>query len=244
MLWLLTLLACGRDDILVAADEHAAAARAGSGTPGVAPDEAAPGGNPGYTPGVAPDEAAPGRPSGAAADPGGAQPLPGVPVAPGTPGAAGTPGVPVAGSQGVPTEPTPVIVADPKPAPPGTPQPNAGPQIIISGTVTFSTYKAGDVRITVFDGDHSKPSTSPPRVLGMAEIAGPGAFSVAVPENVGKVYIEGSIDEDGDGRPGPQEPAGKADRYPLTVGVAAIKGVAVELNRIAPPPSGEHKGDF
>ena len=45
MLWLLTLLACGRDDILEAADEHATAAHENG--PSAVPDEAAPGGSPG-----------------------------------------------------------------------------------------------------------------------------------------------------------------------------------------------------
>ncbi len=248
MCWLLLLLACGQDDILTAADEATPKSSAGSARPPQGPaDEAGPGGALPIQGGHPVDEAAPGGGSpmapsatlspGVAPLPGAAQtPIPGA-AGQATPGAAGqpTPGV---------GQPTPVKAPDPAPAPPGTPQPNAGPQVTISGTVTFATYKSGAIRITVFDGDHSKPSSSPPRVLGMAEIQSPGAFSLTVPEASGKVYLEGSIDEDGDGRPGPQEPAGKADRYPVTVGTAPVAGITVTMERIAPPPSGPRKEDF
>lgn len=248
MCWLLLLLACGQDDILTAADEAAPKSSVGAGPRPAGPaDEAAPGGALPVQGTHPVDEAAPG---------GGSPMAPSTIVAPGaapTPGVAGTPqpgvaGQPTPGVAGQPTpgvgQPTPVKAPDPAPAPPGTPQPNAGPQVTITGTVTFSTYKSGAIRITVFDGDHSKPSSSPPRVLGMAEITGPGAFSLTVPEASGKVYLEGSIDEDGDGRPGPQEPAGKADRYPVTVGTAPVTGITVTMERIAPPPSGPRKEDF
>ncbi|MSP54554.1 MAG: hypothetical protein EXR69_02955 [Myxococcales bacterium] len=214
---------------------------------------------------AAPDEAAPrsGTPPGGADPTRSGVPVAGVPgapmdVAPGVPGAVepgvpgavtpGAPGDPVPGvavqaTMGVATDPPKGIPVAPKPAPPGTPQPNSGPQVTIAGTVGFTTYKQGAIRITAFDGDHSRPSTTPPRVLGMAEIDRPGTFSLGVPQGAGKVYIEGSIDEDMDGRPGPQEPQGKADRYPLTVASAPISGVKVQLNRVAPPPDGGQKKD-
>ena len=236
LLTLLALLGCGRDDILVAADAGAAAKTPGG--PSAAPDEGAPGTGP-STVGIPLNPAI-----SASATPGSPDTL-GLAAAP-TPGIPGSPGSPTPGIPGSPGSPAPGIPGSPgsNPAPPGTPQPNAGPQVTISGAVVFSTYKAGSIRVTVFDGDHSKPSTSPPRVLGMVEVQGPGPFAVDVPENAGKVYIEGSIDEDGDGRPGPQEPAGKADRYPLTIVTTPVDGVSVELDRIAPPPSGERKDDF
>ena len=56
--------------------------------------------------------------------------------------------------------------------------------------------------------------------------------------------MEGSVDEDGDGRPSPQEPQGKADRYPVTVGTAPVTDMLIALERRAPPPSGEKKDDF
>ncbi len=196
-------------------------------TPGI-PGSVTPGAPGAVTPGI-PGSVTPGIPGGV------------------TPGIAGAPvpGIAAPSAAGVPEAPTPGIPAAPAPAPAGSPQPNAGPQVTITGSVRFATYKKGKVRITVFDGDHSLPSITPPRVLGMAEIAQPGAFSLTVPQNAGKVYIEGSIDEDEDGRPGPQEPCGKADRYPLTVTTAAVSGVDVELQRVEPPPGGtEKKDDF
>lgn len=185
--------------------------------------------------------------------PGGGQPTPGIPEQPapgipdepgGAPGVEVTPGVAVVGAAGVPSAPQPGVPVEPKPAPPGTPQPNAGPQAVLSGSVVFPTYTKGVIRVTVFDGDHSNLAAKPPRVLGMTEIDKPGTFSVSVPAGSGKVYIEGSIDENDDGRPGPQEPQGRAARYPVTVGTTAVTDIGVTLQRAAPPPSGEKQDDF
>lgn len=238
LLW--WLIACGRDDILVEAD--ARGAQAGVAQPGQ------------------PAAAQPGQPIGAQPA-SGAGGVPGVPAQP-SPGVAspGSPGVPGAVTPGVPSEPTPGVAAPttagvpdapapgipvaPKPAPPGTPQPSSGPQVALSGTIDFNAWTAGHVRITVFDGDHSRPSATPPRVLGMAEVARPGPFTVSVPLGAGKVYIEGSVDEDADGRPGPQEPQGKADRYPVTVGSDPVSDLVVTLDRRAAPPTGEKRDDY
>ena len=247
--WLASILACGfgcgRDDILVAADERSPVAGAMAAPP----------------PSAAPTLPAAGAPSPSGAPGAGSEPVPGVPVEPlpglATPGSPGTPGQVVPGvpgeptpgvaaptAAGVPSAPAPGIPVAPKPAPAGAPQPNSGPQVAISGTVQFADYKTGSVRVTVFDADHSKPSSTPPRVLGVAQFASPGAFTVNVPVGSGKVYMEGSVDEDGDGRPSPQEPQGKADRYPVTVGTAPVTDMLIALERRAPPPSGEKKDDF
>lgn len=226
---------CGKDPILEAADEAAATATAPEGSP------------PGQPPGEAkranvgdPQPGTPGTPV-----PG----TPGTPV-PGTPGAPvpGSPGTPIPGDPGAPTpgrpdEPKPGIPEEPKPGAPGSPQPFTGPTAKISGTVEFSAYKTGKVRITAFDGDHSAHTATPPRVVGSAEAETPGAFTIELPQNAGKVYLEAVIDEDGDSRPGPQDPQGKADRYPVTVRESDISGVVIELTKRAPPPTGT-KEDF
>lgn len=251
-LWLASILACGfacgfgcaRDDILVAADERSPAKRTVTSPPAAPPLQPAGPSVAGGAGVVGPGEPVPGVP---------VEPLPGVatPGSPGSPGEVrpGVPGEPVPGvapatAAGVPSAPAPGVPVAPKPAPAGAPQPNSGPQVAISGSVQFDDYKRGSVRVTVFDADHSKRSATPPRVLGVAEVAAPGSFTVNVPVGSGKVYIEGSVDEDGDGRPSPQEPQGKADRYPVTVGSTLVTDMVIVLERRAPPPSGEKRDDF
>jgi hypothetical protein len=52
-------------------------------------------------------------------------------------------------------------------------------------------------------------------VLSVQNLERPGAFSLAVPKSAAKAYVEAAVDEDGDGRPGPLDPQGQADRYPV-----------------------------
>lgn len=202
------VLGCGRDPILEAAAEKEAEADAQARPPADAP--------------------APGVP---------AEPTPGVPGSPqpGTPGAV-EPGVAAAPAPGTPVEPTPGIPVEPSPANPGSPQPGSGPMVTISGTVEYAAWTRGEVRITAFDADHSRPSPSPPKVVGAGTVERPGPFAISVPEGAGKVYVEAAIDEDADGRPGPLEPQGRASRYPVTVGDDPIGGLTIELQKREPPP--------
>jgi len=180
------------------------------------------------------------------------QPQPGVPSAP----AAGTPTspTPVAATptgKGVPGAPTPVKPQDPlpgrpsEPAPglPGSAPPTQGPVVSISGTVRFKEWSAGKVRVTAFDADHQSHPKVPPKVVGVAQLDKPGAFSMSLPASAGKTYIEATVDVDGDGRPGRLEPVGIADRYPVTVGTSDVTGVTVEVKKVAPPPGGVGEDD-
>ncbi len=256
------LVACGRDPILEKAEAEAAA-RAEARGGGAPADGPPPGGTVGGIPGAAqpgdPGGGAPGDPGGG--DPGAAggalgpdgQPLPGQPAEPtpgvpdqpppGVPGSppAATPGAipsvaPGAPRPGVPTEPAPGVPTQPAPGQGGGGP--TGPTVAVSGEIVFSAYKGGRVKITVFDGDHASAGGKRPNVVGMGELDRPGPFSVNVAENAGKVYIEASVDEDGDGRPGPLDPQGKADRFPVTVGNKPVSGLAITLSRRAPPPGG------
>lgn len=204
--WL--LLGCGRDPILEAAAEKEAEADAQARPSADAPEAGVP-----------------------------AEPTPGVPKdpQPGTPGAV-EPGAPGAPAPGKPVEPAPGIPEEPAPANPGSPQPGSGPTVTLSGTVEYAAWTTGAVRITAFDADHSRPSPTPPRVVGAGTIERPGPFTISVPEGAGKVYVEAAIDEDADGRPGPLEPQGRASRYPVTVGDDPVEGLTVELHKREPPP--------
>ncbi len=247
------LLACGRDPILEKAEAEAAAkaARAEGGAP---PGQAGaqPGGRAadgaGGTPGVPGGPGAPAAVVGADGQPlpgSPEEPAPGIPEEP-SPGLPGSPPAAVPGSMaavqpgaprpGVPKEPAPGIPSEPPPGQGGGgPQ---GPTVAVSGEVVFAGWTRGAVRITAFDGDHASGAGSRPKVIAVAQLDRPGAFTVNVAENAGKVYFEAAVDEDGDGRPGPLDPQGKADRFPVTVGEDPVGGLEIELTRREPPPGG------
>ena len=255
---------CGEDPILKAAHDAAAKKAAGSDVPGGGqeagtPEEPKPGTPEGAAPGAAGQPAAGGTTPGLAG-----APAPGIPEEP-EPAPPGSP--PPAGSQkaGVPEEPkpappgspggaphgvegaagaplTPGKAEPPAPGAPGSPPPILGPTVTISGFVVYSSWRKGGVRVDAFDGDHTRHGTQP-GVVATARLDKPGAFSLTVPQNAGKVYVEAVVDEDGDGKPGPQDPMGTAERYPVTVETDPVDGLVVELIKHEPPPGGKKKKD-
>ncbi len=174
-------------------------------------------------------------------------PKPGIPGSP-TPGAPGSPSAGPAGAPspgqaaapkpGIPTPPKPGIPTQPPPGgKPGVPGQVSGPTVAVKGAVIWAAWRAGEVKITAFDGDHSGAAgAKAPKVVAFASIARPGPYSILVPQNAGKVYLEAAVDADGDGRPGPLEPQGRAARYPVTVGTAVIDGVDIALTQREAPP--------
>ncbi len=226
----LSLAGCGRDEILEQAETSGTSGGAGAAAPtsgGVLSSDGAGGGARGaapQAPGI-PEEPAPGRPG---------EPTPGAPGTPGA-GAAAAPGAGLAGAPapGIPEPPKPGIPTEPAPGQPGQAQ---GPTVAITGTLVYAGYASGDIKITAFDGDHSVRGGKPPRVVAMAVAKRPGAFTLQAPVGAGKLYIEAAVDEDGDGRPGPLDPQGQADRFPLTVKDSPIDGVSIELRKREPPP--------
>ncbi len=178
---------------------------------------------------------------------------PGAPVPPapgeaGTP-APGTPGTPAPGvasatSAGIPSAPTPGRPSEPAPGRPTEPAPGGvgapgaplGPTVRVAGTVVFAGWTKGRVRITAFDSDHQAHPVTPPQVVGAVTIDRPGAYELLVPAGKGKIYVEATVDEDGDGRPGRLEPAGTPSRYPVTIGESAVTGLDIDVARVAPPP--------
>ncbi len=255
--------ACGRDPILEKAEATAAAADAdrAAGRPRGSPSGAggaggAPSGAGGATAGAGiPGAAQPGDASGGAGAPVGpdGQPLAGAPVPP-TPGVPdeptpGVPGSPVAATPGSaaavdPGSPRPGIPDEPAPGIPSQPPPGSGaggptgPTVAVSGEVVFAAWKGGRVKVSAFDGDHAAAAGGRPNVIGMTELDRPGPFVVAIAEGAGKVYFEAAIDEDGDGRPGPLDPQGNADRFPVTISDDAVGGLRIALTRREPPPGG------
>jgi hypothetical protein len=226
----LSLAACGRDEILEQAETSGASAGAGTAgsASGAAPSTGGVGGGARgaapQAPGI-PQEPVPGRPG---------EPSPGVAAVP-TPSAPGA-GLAGAPAPGIPDPPKPGIPTEPAPGQPGQAQ---GPTVAVTGTIVYAAYDAargGDIKITAFDADHSIRGGKPPRVVAMAVAKRPGPFTLQAPVGVGKLYVEAAIDEDGDGRPGPLDPQGQADRFPITVKDAAIDGVEIALRKREPPP--------
>ncbi len=187
----------------------------------------------------------PGTPTPVAGTP--TPPAPGIPGRP-TPGVPGSPsagplgaptaGQPAAPKPGIPTPPAPGVPTQPPPGGKlGVPGQVSGPTVAVKGTVVWAGWRAGEVKITAFDADHSGTAGArSPKVVAFASVGRPGPYSLLVPQNAGKVYLEAAVDADGDGRPGPLEPQGRADRYPVTVGNTPIDGVDISLREREAPP--------
>ena len=243
--FLATLTACGRDEILQQAEttqEAAATTTAPAATPvattqgtsaSAGAGAAAPVGARAVPGTGTPEPPKPGIPE---------PPAPGVPTGPGAapasapaPGAASPPGAgkPPAPAPGVPTPPKPGVPSQPAPGGVGGVQ---GPSVEVRGSVVFPGWTRGTVRITAFDGDHSLRGAKPPKVLAVETVDRPGAFTLRAPKGAGKLYLEASVDLDGDGRPGPLDPQGQADRFPVTVGGEAVTGLTIALKTREPPP--------
>ncbi len=258
----LTVTACGEDPILKRAREQSGAAATAASAAPPPPGGAPPGSTPeappaagAQTPG-APGAQAPGVPGEAGATP------PADPSVPPPGGAIGVPGSAnpsqAAGKPGVPEQPKAAPEGSPgggRPGIPGVgapsgnggavaaPPPPSGPTVTVSGVIVYAGWKAGEVRIDGFDGDHSRHSTQP-GVVASTRIDRPGPFTLTVAQQLGKLYIEAVVDEDKDGRPGPLDPQGAADRYPVTVAAKDVVGLTITLAKREPPPGGGKGKDF
>lgn len=221
--WLLgvvVLIGCGRDPILDRAeslDAPAGEAPARSAKPGP-PSGSPQAGKTGAQAGKTGDR----KPGATHRELGG--PQPGVPAqpAPGDPAEPG-PGRPDAPAPGVPEEPSPGAA-------------HGGPSVQLSGRVTVEGDAEGTVRIDVFDGDQRAAAASgtPPKVVAQARLETAGDFSVAVPQGAGSVWIGGFVDQNGNGRPDRDEPAGWVAANPLST-AADHSGLELVL-RVDPPP--------
>ncbi len=251
------LLACAEDSILQRAAEAEKArteAAGGAGAPGApppgspqpgVPTEPQPG-VPGSSPPGAPQPGGP-QPSGPQ-NPDGTgipeQPKPGVPQEP-TPAPPGSPLVVQPGqAAGVPGAPAPGIPTPPKPGIPTQPPPGGGgmrydgPTITVTGMVSFPAWKRGKVKVVAFDGDHSVRGAKPPSVVGEATLERPGAYTLTLPASKGRVWIEGTVDADENGRPGPLDPSGMAERTPVTLGTTSITSLDITITEREPPGDG------
>lgn len=231
---LLFAIGCGEDEIVAKARQKkeeaastssktsATAATTKEGGAGAAAGAAGAAGQSGK-----PEEPEPGKPEGS-----------GDPNKPGEPGKEGEP------VAGVPEEPPP---GDPSVPPPGgsigKPETGfTGPAVQLEGSVEFTNYKSGKVKVVAFDGEH-KPGGGQPKIVAEMILDQPGPFSLKVPESAGNLYVEAAVDEDSDGRPGPTDPQGKGYPYPIEVGAENVSGLVVRLEHRAPPPNQQARSD-
>lgn len=167
-----------------------------------------------------PDGPSPGRPG---------EPPPGRPGEP-------PPGSPAEPMPGVPTEPPPGGGVQPPPGTPIAPRPGGGgPTVKVSGEIVLRDYELGAVRIDIFDGDQRKLDGPRPSVVGVVQLERPGPFEVEVPASAERIWLGAFIDEDLDGRPSPQDPAGWYPGNPVSTAGGA-RGIVIELVRQPPPP--------
>ncbi len=107
--------------------------------------------------------------------------------------------------------------------------------MVISGEVRLADYDMGTVRIDVFDGDQKDLDGPRPSVVAVAQLDRPGPFTINVPASKPAIWIGAYVDEDLNGRPGPQDPSGWYSGNPVDTEGGA-EGLIIELERQAPPP--------
>jgi len=156
--------------------------------------------------------------------------------------APGRAGEPPPGQAGDPTtrraeDPPPGIPEEPTPGDPGSPPPPGGaqpepppnvPRTTVSGVIVYDGYRAGPIRIDVFDGDQRDFSRHP-GVVAWADLAAPGPFAVLVPTETKKVWISAFNDANLNGRPDDDDPRGYHEKSPVAVDQGDIEGIVVTL---------------
>ena len=122
-------------------------------------------------------------------------------------------------------------------APPGHQTPfessyGDGAMITVSGTLVVDEGVTGVVDIDCFSPNADDPNTK--ELVNKVKVHQPGAYSMKVPKDFGKLVLEAFIDSDGDG-PDDSDARGEYAGNPLIIGAEDISGVDIEL--IEPPKS-------
>ncbi|MCK6501968.1 hypothetical protein L6R53_00950 [Myxococcota bacterium] len=105
----------------------------------------------------------------------------------------------------------------------------------LRGEVRLPDYDLGSVRLDIFDGDQKNLEGARPSVVAVVNLERPGPFEVQVPASAARVWLGAYVDEDLDGRPGPQDPSGWYVGNPVLTDGGA-DGIVIELVRQPPPP--------
>lgn len=122
-------------------------------------------------------------------------------------------------------------------APPGHQTPfesgyGDGAMITVSGTLVVDEGVTGVVDIDCFSPSAEDPNKKD--LVNKVKVHQPGAYSMKVPKDFGKLVLEAFIDSDGDG-PDDSDARGEYAGNPLVIGAEDISGVDIEL--IEPPKS-------
>lgn len=130
-----------------------------------------------------------------------------------------------------PPKTSPPVVAPPTVQPPKVEPPKAlaegrvdpppknpkdGPFITIKGKIEVGNWSGKEIKIDIFDGDQRKIDGDRPSVIVSEILKKQGSFEIHLPQSDKQLWIGASIDEDGDGRPGPQDPSGWYPSNPLS----------------------------
>jgi hypothetical protein len=94
--------------------------------------------------------------------------------------------------------------------------PKDGPFIKVSGEIHIDNWSGKKIRIDVFDGDQRKIGGNRPSVIISETLNKIGAYSIDLPQSEKELWVGAYIDEDEDGRPGPQDPSGWYISNPLS----------------------------
>lgn len=104
--------------------------------------------------------------------------------------------------------------------------------ITVSGTLVVDEGVTGTVDIDCFSPSADDPNKKD--LVNKVKVHQPGAYSMKVPKDFGKLILEAFIDSDGDG-PDDSDARGEYAGNPLIVGAEDLTGIDIEL--IEPPKS-------
>ena len=107
--------------------------------------------------------------------------------------------------------------------------PKDGPFIKIAGTVVVDGWSGKKIRIDIFDGDQQNIGGQRPSVIISKTLSAIGNFEIDLPKSDSQLWIGAYIDEDEDGRPGPQDPSGWYGSNPISAS-KDHSGITVRLN--------------
>ena len=84
-------------------------------------------------------------------------------------------------------------------------------------------------KIDIFDGDQQNIGGQRPSVIISKTLSKIGSFEIDLPKSDTQLWIGAYIDEDEDGRPGPQDPSGWYTSNPISAS-KDHSGITVNLN--------------
>lgn len=102
---------------------------------------------------------------------------------------------------------------------------NAEDTVTISGHVSFSGYKNGDIVVIARKQEGTTPDFS-------VAISKPGEYNLKVPKNYGPVYISAVNLQAGEMRPRGDSPGGNFEQNPINVSDKDINGIDITLHRM------------